>query len=78
MSEPAIVCDPRILCGKPTIRGTRISVEHILERLSSGDTFDDLIDGHPTLNRAGIQAALAYALRMLQLESIDADIENAA
>ncbi len=78
MNEASIVCNPKILCGKPTIRGTRISVEYVLERLSSGDSTDDLIEGHPTLTREGIQAALAYALCMLRLESVDAEIEHAA
>ena len=78
MTDDHIVINPNLLCGKPTIRGTRISVEQVLERLSSGDSVEDLLEGHPNLTREGIQAALGYALRMLQLESVDAEIEHAA
>ena len=68
MSEAVIVCDPKILCGKPTIRGTRISVEHILERLSSGDSIDDLLDEHPHINRDQIRAAIEYAVKAVRRE----------
>jgi uncharacterized protein (DUF433 family) len=53
--------DPAILNGKPVIRGTRISVELILQRLSEGLTVADLIEAWPNLTTEDIQAALAYS-----------------
>lgn len=68
MNEPFIVRDPKILCGKPTIRGTRISVEHILERLSSGDSIEDLLDEHPHITRDQVRAAIDYAVKAVRHE----------
>lgn len=46
--------------GKPTIKGTRITVEHILEELAAGGTVEDLLKAHPRLTVETIQAALKY------------------
>jgi uncharacterized protein (DUF433 family) len=56
-----ITADPAILGGKPIIRGTRISVEMVLEWMASGATRDDIIARHPHLTAADIEQALAYA-----------------
>lgn len=56
-----ISIDPEILCGKPCIAGTRISVELILEQIAGGDTIDDLLDDYPQLTRGQISAALMFA-----------------
>jgi uncharacterized protein (DUF433 family) len=56
-----IEVDPRVMLGKPVIRGTRITVELILRKLSEGATEADLLDAYPRLTREDIQAALAYA-----------------
>ncbi len=56
-----IEVNPRILLGKPVIRGTRISVELILRKLSEGTTDEDLVDAYPTLSREDVRAAVAYA-----------------
>ena len=53
--------DPRILGGKPVIRGTRISVELVLRKLSEGATVEDLLDAYPHLTADDIRAAVAYA-----------------
>lgn len=55
-----IVSDPKILLGKPTIKGTRISVEFVLKKLSEGITFQSLAEQHQ-LNIEAIYAALDYA-----------------
>jgi len=55
-----IVCDPAILVGKPTIRGTRISVELIVQRLAQNPDLDDLFAAHPRLTIEDVEAALAY------------------
>ncbi|MDQ3564882.1 MAG: DUF433 domain-containing protein [Pseudomonadota bacterium] len=60
-----IVSNPDILIGKPTIKGTRISVELILGWLANGWTFDDILASYPHLTREDILAALAFAVEML-------------
>jgi uncharacterized protein (DUF433 family) len=44
-----IVSDPRVMTGKPTIKGTRITVEQILRKLGAGMTCEDIIADHPHL-----------------------------
>ena len=61
MEEPMIVADPRIMVGKPVIKGTRITVQHVLEELAAGMTIDDMLREYPHLTREGIQAALRFA-----------------
>jgi len=56
-----IVQDPKILGGKATIRGTRISVALILDKLAWGGTVESILESYPHLQREDIQAALAYA-----------------
>jgi uncharacterized protein (DUF433 family) len=56
-----IVVDPQVMVGKPVVRGTRITVELILEKLAAGETVDDLLAAHPRLSRPAMEAALAYA-----------------
>lgn len=56
-----ITSDPAVLCGKPIIRGTRISVEMILEWIASGATRDDIVRRHPHLTVADVEQALGYA-----------------
>ena len=64
--EELITADPNVVLGKPVVAGSRITVEHILERLGSGEAVDDLLEAHPRLTRDGIQAALNYAARVLR------------
>jgi uncharacterized protein (DUF433 family) len=61
MSTNLIISNPDIMMGKPVIAGTRITVELILDKLAAGETVEQLLEAHPRLSRAGIQAALAYA-----------------
>jgi uncharacterized protein (DUF433 family) len=56
-----IEMDPKIMMGKPVIRGTRIPVELVLRKLGEGATEEDLLDAYPRLKREDIRAALAYA-----------------
>ena len=53
--------NPRVMLGKPVIRGTRIPVELILRKLSEGATEADLLDAYPHLTLEDIRAAVAYA-----------------
>lgn len=70
MSYPLITSDPHIMMGKPVVAGTRITVEHILDELAGGRTFDELLDAHPRLTREAILAALAFAADSLRSEVV--------
>lgn len=48
---PIVVSDPAIMMGKPTIIGTRITVELILEKLAAGETVESILEAHPRLTR---------------------------
>ncbi len=55
-----IEINPEVLVGKPVIKGTRISVELILEELGSGNSMEDLLENYPRLEKADVFAALQY------------------
>jgi uncharacterized protein (DUF433 family) len=63
-----ITSDTAILGGKPIIRGTRISVELILEWIASGATRDDVVRRHPQLTVADVEQALGYAAASVKNE----------
>jgi uncharacterized protein (DUF433 family) len=65
-----IVSNPEILHGKPCIRGTRISVEFILELMASGATRDDILRGYPHLTAEGVEEAIRYASQFLANEVV--------
>lgn len=56
-----IVRDPKILVGKPTVRGTRIPVELVLQHLEENPDLDDLFAAYPRLTEDDVKACLAYA-----------------
>jgi uncharacterized protein (DUF433 family) len=56
-----IAINPKVMLGKPVIRGTRITVELILRKLGEGATDQDLLEAYPHLAREDIQAAMTYA-----------------
>ncbi len=56
-----IEINPKKMFGKPVIRGTRITVEHILRKLAAGMTVEDILHDHPHLTRDDIYAAIAFA-----------------
>jgi uncharacterized protein (DUF433 family) len=63
-----IVSDPGILVGKPTIKGTRISVDLILGWLANGWSVEDILAYYPHIAREDVQAAIAFAAEMLREE----------
>lgn len=63
-----IEIDPKVMMGKPVIRGTRIPVELLLRKLADGATETDLFDAYPRLTREDIQAAIGYAADTLAHE----------
>jgi uncharacterized protein (DUF433 family) len=64
-----IVSDPAILVGKPVIKGTRVSVELLLDRLTEGWTMDDILASYPHLTREDVLAALAFVAELYKEES---------
>ncbi len=68
--EKRIVCDPKILGGKPVIYGTRISVEYVLELLQSGLSLNQILEEYPQLKRADLQVALAFSRRRVANEEM--------
>lgn len=65
-----IVLDPKILGGKPVIKGTRIAIYLIVELLASGMTEENLLNEYPTLRKDDIRAALEYASKILREEEV--------
>lgn len=61
---------PEVMLGKPVLKGTRITVEMILEELSGGLTMEDLLEAYPTITQEGILAAFGFAAAMLKGEKI--------
>lgn len=64
-----IVNDPNVLVGKPTVRGTRLSVEMILELFASGWTQAQVLESYPSLTPDALRAVFAYAADVLKEES---------
>lgn len=77
MTQLLIVSDPKIMMGQPVVSGTRITVDLILEKLSAGESFDQLLKAHPRLTREGIQAALSFAREALRADVIYPIVESA-
>jgi uncharacterized protein (DUF433 family) len=65
-----ITFDKDILCGKPIIRGMRISVEMILELLAKGATEDEMLEDYPELESDDLRAAMLYAHHMVAAETV--------
>jgi uncharacterized protein (DUF433 family) len=63
-----ITVDPKVLSGKPFIKGTRIAVEFILELLANSWTVEDILKNYPQLKREDVAAALKYAAEILKEE----------
>lgn len=68
MAEDLIVSDPQILDGKPCVRGTRLSVEFLLELAASGATPEQILAQYPQLTHEGLAAAFRYAANVLRGE----------
>ena len=65
-----IIINPRIMAGKPVIRGTRIPVELIVRMLAQGISEGEILDEYPHLSLEDIQAALFYAAQILSQDEI--------
>lgn len=65
-----IEINPRVMAGKPVIKGTRIPVELVLRMLSQGISAEEILEEYPHLSKEDIQAALAYAAEALAMEEV--------
>ena len=65
-----IAVDPKVLVGKPVIKGTRLAVEFIIELLASGWAVEEILKSYPQLKREDITAALKYASEVLKEEKV--------
>ena len=70
MQRKLIVSDPNVMMGKPVVAGTRITVELILEKLSAGETMEQVVEAHPRLTREAVQAALSFARDALRADVV--------
>ena len=73
-----LVSDPEILVGKPVVKGTRLSVDLILDRLADGWTAEDLFESYPRLTPEALQAVFAFAAEVLKDEDYVARAKTAA
>jgi uncharacterized protein (DUF433 family) len=69
MADSMVISDPQVMMGKPVIRGTRITVELILDKLAAGESVDQILSEHQRLTLEGVRAAVAFAA-----EAIRADV----
>lgn len=69
-SEPWIVSKPGVLGGKPCIRGTRISVELVLELLAGGASREEILRTYPRIPPEGLAAAIQYAAESMKNEVV--------
>jgi len=65
-----IIVDPKILVGKPIIKGTRLAVEFIIDLLAQGWSEEQILKNYPGLTKADIQACLQYASEVLKTQKI--------
>lgn len=66
-----ITVNPKMFGGKPTIRGRRLAVEHVLGMLAAGDAPETILQGYPWLEKEDIQACLVYARRVVGHERVE-------
>jgi len=68
--QDRIAADPKVLVGKPVVKGTRISVELVIDLLAAGWTQEQILDSYPNLTAEDVRACLAYAGELLHSEKV--------
>ncbi|MCW5961825.1 MAG: DUF433 domain-containing protein [Pyrinomonadaceae bacterium] len=68
--ENLIEANPKIMFGKPVIKGTRITVELILQKLAAGESVEDVLSQHPRLTREQVLACVDFAVKSLQADFV--------
>jgi uncharacterized protein (DUF433 family) len=62
--------NPKVMVGKPVIKGTRITVELVIDLLAQGWNYDEILKNYPGLHPEDIQACLVYASDVLHAEKV--------
>ena len=65
-----IVLDPKIMLGKPVIKGTRLTAEIIIEKIAYGETTEEILKDYPFITEEDIRATLLYAAKRLAHEEV--------
>ena len=65
MNDARVETNPEVMLGKPVIRGTRVTVELLLRKLSEGASEDELLEAYPRLTREDLRAAMGFAAETL-------------
>ncbi len=68
--QDRITADPKVLVGKPVVKGTRISVALVVDLLAAGWSQEQILDSYPNLTTDDIRACLAYASELLHSEKV--------
>jgi uncharacterized protein (DUF433 family) len=68
--QERIIADPKVLAGKPVIKGTRLAVEFILDLLAGGWSEAEVLQNYPRLTHEDIQACLSYASALIKSEKV--------
>lgn len=68
--EVYVEINPKIMMGKPVIKGTRITVELIVEQLAGGRSIEELLESYPSLSKESIYAALQFAANNLRADYV--------
>ena len=71
-----IAINPAVMVGKPVIKGTRITVERILEMLGDGSSQEDILESYPHINAEQIQACLAFAAVAMSSDDYLTEIDH--
>ena len=68
--QERIIINPEVMVGKPVIKGTRITVEFVIDLLAQGWKAEDILKDYPGLKNEDIQACLVYASAVLHAEKV--------
>lgn len=74
--NPRISIDPNICHGKPVIKGTRVLVANILASLAAAESTQSILDNYPNITELDIRAALDFAGRLSQFESLPYELSE--
>lgn len=66
--QDRITANPKVMLGKPVIKGTRITVELILRKIAGGYSFDEIIEMYPHVTKEDILASVSYAVSVIEGE----------
>ena len=76
MEGERIVVNPKVMVGKPVIKGTRIPVDAIIRRLAEGMSVKEILEDYPNLTEEDIKAALKYAAKVVSGEDVVPVVEG--